>query len=90
MSPERKCRKEDTRCENVAGLILRVFWDITLYSPLKIYRHFGDTYRIYFQDLKIILWFPASFFGPEDRGDMILQNVGLTFRGFQSFILQKV
>jgi hypothetical protein len=42
-----------------------ILWDIKPYSPLKVNRCFGGTYRLHFH-----------LFDPEDRSDMFLRNFG--------------
>jgi hypothetical protein len=41
-----------------------VFWDITMYSPLKSMDSFGGITYIH------TCFFPGSFFNPEDGGNM--------------------
>jgi hypothetical protein len=59
-----------------------IFWDMTPCSPLSVNRLFGGTYRLYLQgrrnkfSKKSTSKQMASFFDPEDGGDMFLRNVG--------------
>jgi hypothetical protein len=68
-----------------------IFRDTTPYSPLKVNRRFGGTYRLHFQGRVISLarnqralvaicfqtdFLLGLFFGPGNRGDMLLRNVG--------------
>jgi hypothetical protein len=63
-----------------------IFWDITPCSPLKV-NCFRETCHLQLQGWRIsqardqhatvfLLVFCVSFFSPEERGDMFLQNVG--------------
>jgi hypothetical protein len=63
-----------------------IFWDTTSCSPLKINRHFAETYRLHLQGRRISRarnqsasrWQAGlcSFFDPEDGSYMFLRNVG--------------
>jgi hypothetical protein len=57
--------------------LFTIFWDITLFSPLKVNQRSEGTYCISL----FVTCFHAGillslFFDPEDGGDMFLQNVG--------------
>jgi hypothetical protein len=73
------------------------FWNITPFSPMKVNRYFGGTYRLNLQGRKVrnqheegssqklhaIIFF-GLLFSPEDGGDMFLQNVGLLFPDYRA------
>jgi hypothetical protein len=52
-----------------------IFWDITPYGPLKVYRRCGEakSSACYPLHARFLL---GSFFDPEDGGEMFLRNVG--------------
>jgi hypothetical protein len=59
-----------------------VFWGIIPYSPLKVSRRFGGTYRLHLQGESLLATFSHAgflldlFFDPKDGDDMFLRNVG--------------
>jgi hypothetical protein len=78
-------------CEVLTAVVMKstIFWDITPWGPLKVYRRFGGTRHLHFQGRKISQagnqleagskqsWFLTWFIlDPEDRGDISLRNVG--------------
>jgi hypothetical protein len=53
-----------------------IFWDITLYSSLKISWHFGGTYHLHLQACYLLHagFLLGLFFSPQDEGNMFHWN----------------
>jgi hypothetical protein len=62
----------DLGYESLTAVVMSsIFWDITLRSPLKFNRPMALLATCFHADFLFRL-----FFDPEDRGDMLLRNVG--------------
>jgi hypothetical protein len=63
----------------------RIFWDINPCSPLKVKRHFGETYRLHLQHQ--ISWVKCQ---RESRWQTVPPKRWLTFNGLHDIMSQKI
>jgi hypothetical protein len=63
-----------------------IFSDITPYSPLEVSPASRTLPATFFQAGFLL----ASFFDPEDGGDIFVRNVGLTFNGLYGVMPQRI
>jgi hypothetical protein len=61
----------DVQTVNAVNMKIYVFWDMTPYNLVKMYRGFGGTNFLYFQSKRVIIGDGSSFFS---------QNIGISVR----------